>query len=256
MLYSASMRTALIGHTGLVGCNLRRSTDFSEYYNSSNIQSLDGHFDLLVCAGARGTKWLANQDPGEDRASINNLMTALKKAAASRLVLISSVDVFGEPRGVDESTEPFPTHPYGKHRLDLEKFATDHFPRVHRVRLPGLYGVALKKNPIFDILHDHELYKLSGNTVHQYYWLRYLWEDLQIVMDSDLDLIHIATEPVKLSEIAYLFGKTLPETESQFHYDMQTRYASHWGRTGRYLYSRDETLRDLSTFGTQQGELA
>jgi len=247
------MRSALIGHTGLVGCNLRLNTGFTENYNSSNIETLRGHFDLVVCAGARGTKWLANRDPEADRAGIGRLMDALKQMTADRFILISTVDVFGDPREVDESSLPSPAHPYGVHRLELERFVTDRFTRVHRVRLPGLYGEGLSKNPVFDLLHDHELHKLNGHTVHQYYWLKHLWDDLRIVMNNELDLMHIAPEPVSLAEIAALFGKSLPVTGPCFHYDMQTLHAPHWGRSGPYLYTRDETLQDLANYSHQQG---
>jgi hypothetical protein len=35
---------------------------------------------------------------------------------------------------------------------------------------------------------------------------------------------------------------------------MRTRYASGWGRTGPYLYSRHEVLADLKTFAEEHGD--
>ena len=62
------MRAALIGHSGFVGSNLARQTRFDSTYNSSNIESIAGQeFDLLVCAGVRAEKWIANANPDADR---------------------------------------------------------------------------------------------------------------------------------------------------------------------------------------------
>src|SRR3954452_9897381 len=110
------MRSALIGHTGFVGSNLARQHRFDATYNSSNIDSISGEeFDLLVCAGVRAEKWIANANPDADRAGIERLLKAVGTVKAHRAVLISSVDVFIAPAEVDETT-PVVTaglHPYG-----------------------------------------------------------------------------------------------------------------------------------------------
>ncbi|MFQ5504898.1 MAG: pyridine nucleotide transhydrogenase, partial [Planctomycetota bacterium] len=88
-------RRALIGHTGFVGQNLQRQGSFDGLYNSGNIESIaDRSYDLLVCAGAPGVKWKANQEPEVDLASIQRLIRSLERVAARKLVLISTVDVY------------------------------------------------------------------------------------------------------------------------------------------------------------------
>src|SRR5471032_1906206 len=99
------MRTALIGHTGFVGSNLLRQARFDATYNSSNIEAIAGEeFDLLVCAGVRAEKWIANANPAADRGGIDRLIQALTTVKARRAILISSVDVFITPIEVDESS--------------------------------------------------------------------------------------------------------------------------------------------------------
>ena len=69
------MRAALIGYTGFVGSNLARQLRFDATYNTSNIESIAGEeFDLLVCAGVRAEKWIANANPDADRAGIRHRM--------------------------------------------------------------------------------------------------------------------------------------------------------------------------------------
>ena len=127
---------ALIGHTGFVGSNLLRRRDFDATYNSSSIGDIDGRrFDAVVCAGAAGVKWWANQNPGEDRVRIEGLMRHLDTIEASHFTLVSTVDVYDTPVGVDEDDEPSPDrlHPYGRNRLMLERHVVDRFADPSRV---------------------------------------------------------------------------------------------------------------------------
>src|SRR5947209_18546431 len=99
------MTRALIGYTGLVGGTLLRQTRFDDLYNRGNIESIAGRsYDLLVCAGAPAQKWLANREPGPDRANLERLMTALATVKARQVVLISTVDVWPIPVDVDEGS--------------------------------------------------------------------------------------------------------------------------------------------------------
>lgn len=150
------MNSAIIGYTGFVGSNLVRQVDFNSLYNSKNIESIIGKkFDLLVCSGAPAVKWLANKEPEKDLENIKRLTKCLGKVAAKKVILISTVDVYPLPVEVDEDTEIDleVLHPYGKHRLELERFVEARFDSLI-VRLPGLFGDGLKKNIIYDLLHD------------------------------------------------------------------------------------------------------
>src|SRR4029077_1194449 len=110
---------ALIGYSGFVGGNLLAQHPFDARFNSSNIGEIAGRsFDLIVCAGAPSEKWKANADPEGDLANIERLAGAVTGETSRRVVLISTVDVFGRPIDVDEQS-PVPTdglHAYGRHR--------------------------------------------------------------------------------------------------------------------------------------------
>src|SRR5947209_7600902 len=111
MSSEARMSTALIGNTGYVGSTLLRQTRFDELYHSTNIARIEGrHFDLVVCAGLPAAKWLANQDPTSDLANVQSLMKSLKTITAERFLLISTVDVYHQPAGVDEDSPIDATH--------------------------------------------------------------------------------------------------------------------------------------------------
>ncbi|MFO0958329.1 MAG: hypothetical protein U0800_13020 [Isosphaeraceae bacterium] len=249
------MPDALIGHTGFVGGNLLRQRPFDALYRSTDIGELAGKaFDTIVCAGAPAEKWKANQDPERDRANLAPLRDALAKARADRLILLSTVDVFGRPIGVDEDTpvETDGLHAYGLHRYELEQFARDHYDRVLVVRLPGLFGRGLKKNVIYDFLHDNQVEKIHSEAAFQFYGLDRLWADIATALDAGLDLIHLTTEPVTVRElIGHAFDREFrnePPGVTAARYDFQTRHAALYGARGRYIQDRRGVLDDIRAF--------
>jgi hypothetical protein len=244
---------ALIGDTGFVGGNLLRQRAFDATYHSANIEEIGGkRFSLVVCAGAPGAKWKANLDPEGDLANIGKLMRNLGRAGADHFVLISTVDVYPVPVGVDEGTEiaEGAGTPYGRHRLALERFVQERFPTTV-IRLPGLFGPGLKKNVIYDILHDHALEAISPESVFQFYPLARLWDDIEIVRKGGLSLVNFATEPMAVRTIAaeaFGFDFRNPEAPPPVHYDMRTKHAAVFGRSGQYRYDSTEVLLFLRDF--------
>ncbi len=248
------MRRALIGHTGFVGGNFARQRPFEARYRSSDIDAIAGEgFDLVVCAGAPGTKWLANQEPERDRAALQRLMRPLERVRAERFVLLSTIDVFPAPRGVDEASavDSAAASPYGRHRRELEEFVASRFGAHTVVRLPGLFGPGLKKNPIFDLLHENRLEAVPSDGVFQFYDLTRLAADVETAVQAGLALVHFATEPVRIAEIArHAFGRAFenPFGERAPRYDFRTRHAAAFGRAGPYLASQVETLQRIAEF--------
>ena len=146
---------SLVGFTGFVGSNLADSAKFDALYNSKNIAEAYGSkTDLLVYAGVPATKYLANSAPNEDLAVIRQAEENIRKISPKKLVLISTIDVFPTPVEVYETTTPPENEEaYGKNRRELEIWVRDHYPDALIVRLPALYGMNLKKNFIYDMLH-------------------------------------------------------------------------------------------------------
>ena len=113
------MADALIGFSGFVGTTLLKQAAFEAKFRASNIAAIEGQsFDTVVCAGAPAQKWIANQAPEADRQNIDSLIAHLKTVQCKTFVLISTVDVFKDPVGVDERTpvDAAGLHAYGLHR--------------------------------------------------------------------------------------------------------------------------------------------
>lgn len=252
------MVNALVGYTGFVGSTLQKQTSFGALFRSTNVTELAGqHFDTLVCAGAPAQKWLANKEPAQDRASLDLLMRSLETVQCRTFILISTVDVFASPVGVDEGTPVVEEglHPYGLHRRLLEKFVEARFPRRLVARLPGLVGPGLRKNVIYDFHHHNNLTAVESRAVFQFYPMVNLWFDLQTALKAELSLVHLTAEPVQVSRVAsegfgLAFDRVLDGRPAA--YDFRTQHAERFGGRGAYQYSARETLQAVRAYAQSE----
>jgi dTDP-4-dehydrorhamnose reductase len=247
------MTAALIGHTGFVGGNLARQHPFDACFNSRNFRDMAGQrFELLVCAGLPAAKWLCNREPEADWARIAALQDVLARVEARHVVLISTIDVYASPEGVDERTpiDAGAGHAYGRHRLLFERFIESRFPDVLVARLSGLFGPGLKKNVIFDLLHDNCLDAINPASRFQWYDLARLWRDLERCRALGLRLVNLVNEPVPTGAILTRFfpAKVRAGTSPAVAYDVRSREADRLGGAGGYLQGQDEVLADLGRF--------
>lgn len=252
------MENALIGYSGFVGSTLLKQTEFSTLYRSTNIHDIENReFELVVCAGAPAQKWIANREPENDLKNIEALLDPLRTIKCKTFVLISTVDVFKTPIGLDEDTpvEEAGLHPYGLHRRRLEKFVEQNFPNHLIMRLPGLVGPGLRKNVIFDLLNNNNLHTIESRGVFQFYPMANLWSDIQTALNANLSLVHLAAEPISVADVSFKgFGKPFTQELSgqPSRYDMQSRYAEVFGTTGRYQYSMRETLQAIRAYAQSE----
>lgn len=298
----------LVGYSGFVGSNLKMQHPFGALYNSKNIENAFGTKpDLCVYAGVRAEKFLANNKPAADMASIQNAIENIKKIDAKRFVLISTIDVFLNPYGVDENTavsiDNLPA--YGCNRYYLEQWTLNNIKECHIIRLPGLFGKNIKKNFIYDLIHRIppmlseakfrelsaknplilEQYRKQENgfyqclcqneterqslkqafeslgfsalnftdsrAVFQFYNLAYLWEHIEFALRENIRLLHVAVEPVAVTEIYHAvkgcdfineYAKVVPK------YDFRTIYAENLGGKNGYIFDKQQVISDIQHF--------
>ncbi|WP_237173396.1 NAD-dependent epimerase/dehydratase family protein [Paracandidimonas lactea] len=252
------MENALIGFSGFVGSTLLKQAHFSALFRSTNIHEIEnGEFDVVVCAGAPAQKWIANRDPANDRKKIDSLIDHLRTIKCKTFILISTVDVFKEPIGVDESTpvDGSGLHAYGLHRRLLEKFVEQYFPSYLIVRLPGLVGPGLRKNVIFDFLNNNNLHAIESRGIFQFYPMINLWYDIQRALEAGLSLVHLTAEPISVADVSLQgFGRPFIQTlgNPPARYDMQTRHAQIFGSLGQYQYSARETIQAIRAYAQSE----
>lgn len=148
------MHDLLVGSTGFVGGNLRAAHTFAALAHSRDVAAQYGtQPDVCVYAGVPAAMFLANAAPEQDLAVMRAARENIRAIRPKQLVLISTIAVYADSRGCDESVAPagesLPA--YGKNRLQLEHWVREDFPHALIVRLPALYGRGLKKNFLFDL---------------------------------------------------------------------------------------------------------
>ena len=245
---------ALIGWSGLIGGTLLRQRAFDARFRSSDIGEIAGRvFDMVYCAGAPAEKWRANREPDADLAAIARLTGAMEQCRAGRVVLVSTIDVYPVPDGVDESTaiDDGRAEPYGRHRHALERFMVDRWPTTV-VRLPAVFGSGLKKNAVYDLLHDHRVEHLDPRAIYQFYDLQSLSADIDDAVAAGINLINLVPEPLPIGEVAEnVFGRRLairPDVQSAPRYDARTLHGARFGRSDGYILGRDGVLARLRAF--------
>lgn len=252
------MTNALIGYSGFVGSTLLKQAHFSALFRSTNIHEIENReFNIAVCAGAPAQKWIANRDPADDRKKIDSLINHLRTIKCKKFILISTVDVFKEPIGVDESTpvDESGLHAYGFHRRLLEKFVEQHFKSHLIVRLPGLVGPGLRKNVIFDFLNNNNLHSIESRGMFQFYPMINLWYDIQRALEAGLSLVHLTAEPLSVADVSLQgFGRPFTQTlaNQPARYDMQTRHAQIFGSLGQYQYSAREAIQAIRAYAQSE----
>ena len=269
----------LVGSTGFVGGNLLVSHRFAAACHSSDIAAQYGtHPDLCVYAGVPAAMFLANADPAADLAVMRAARENLQKIDPRAVVLVSTIAVYADSRGKDETDEPDEAglSAYGRNRLQLERWVRQDFPGALIVRLPALYGKGLKKNFLYDPLAENGFYKQNGavdaaalraffagndfnalsftdsRSRYQFYDLGRLWQDIAAARSAGLRLLHLCTPPVTAAQVyTAVTGKTgwcnaLPGTP--YDYDLHSRHAALLGGQGPYLCTVQQELDAVRRF--------
>jgi nucleoside-diphosphate-sugar epimerase len=242
-----------VGYTGFVGSNLAKAHTFSSLFRSSDIEAArGGKYDLLVCAGVRAEKWIANKDELGDRQGIERLMDVLRSVHAEQAVLISTTDVYADTRGRTEAdpVDIDTNQPYGRNRALLEEWFRARFPNALIVRLPGLFGPGLKKNVVHDLVKDHEVEKINTDGVHQYYDVRWLWGDILRAQAAGIHTLNLATPPMKVYDLCReVFGVDHRNPAPRpADYDMRSMHDQLLGGEGGYLYTAEQVLHAMRQF--------
>ncbi len=248
------MRSALIGYTGFIGSNLAKQYTFTDLYNSENIDKIEGkEFELIVNAAPYSLRWKADLEPEKDWKRINDLIDHLIEVKTKLFVLISTVDVYPDSIGVDEDSKITEerSRGYGLNRFRLENFIKENFENSVCIRLPQTFGPGLKKNFIFDLIHDNALDFTHKESKFQWYNLENLWKDISIVIENKLSVVNFAVEPIRAREVAkYILDMDFrTETEKPpLNYDMHTKYAKLFDSKGNYIYYKDKVFDELRKF--------
>jgi hypothetical protein len=240
----------LIGHTGFIGSNLKEMFDFDFLYNTSNIQKIsEKDYNHIICSGTPGVKWRANKFPDEDKEKINLLIKSLKNVKAKKFTLLSTIDVYNNPKNVtEENIKSLNHNPYGSHRSILEDFISENFNNFKIIRLPIVYGKYFKKNYLYDLMNSNNLENICLESKVQFYDVSDLVFDIGRYWGINQSVINAATEPVLMRDIIDKFfpnSKENCKSDKVFETNMMTAYSD-----SGYFYSKDSVLSKIKRFVT------
>jgi nucleoside-diphosphate-sugar epimerase len=164
------MRVTVIGANGFVGSAFVRylaakpeiqvvpvtRANYSEHAGKPS--------DLVIEAACNSKKYLSDKEPLVDfEASVAHRFRTLVDFPAGMHLHISSVDVYSELSSADATKEDAQidikkTSNYGFHKLLAEQLVQRYAKKWLIVRLAGMVGPNLRKNPVFDILNGRPLF--------------------------------------------------------------------------------------------------
>jgi nucleoside-diphosphate-sugar epimerase len=173
-----SVEVGVIGAGGFVGSAFARllearSIPCRRISREDYSQSTGDSFDILINANGNSRKYIADQDPRLDfNLSVRSVVESLFDFKYRLYVLISTVDVYNTVSDPSANSENAPLHPetlsnYGFHKLMAERLVQRYAPEWLIIRLAGMVGPGLKKNPVYDLLHGISL-RVHPDSAYQF----------------------------------------------------------------------------------------
>jgi nucleoside-diphosphate-sugar epimerase len=173
------MRVTVIGANGFVGSAFVRFLQARPdieliQVTRKNFDSLPvAHGDVVIEAACNSKKYLADKNQlVEFEASVTHRLQSLQRFPADLQIHISSVDVYNDLTSPATTHEEMPINlarvsTYGLHKLLAEQLVQHYAPRWLIIRLAGMVGPRLHKNPVFDILNGLPL-RVHPDSRYQY----------------------------------------------------------------------------------------
>ncbi len=190
-----NMRICLLGYTGFVGKTvydyLRVEHDVCGLCSTSALIPTE-EFDIVVnCAGS-SKKYLAQKDPAEDFRINMNVLHTLLKLDTKRVVHISSIDARSKP-----------DNNYTISKIITERYIQLYFPDAPILRLGGMVGPNLKKNVVFDIVNNKDIF-ITFDSICNYISTQEVARVVEKVIDLNIKgktITVAASKPIKVNEI-------------------------------------------------------
>jgi len=201
--------------------------------------------ETLIIAAPSAEKWRANASPVEDLTATQRLVEKItQRFRPSRVLLFSTIDVYGTEFGANENSEPKPTTPYGENRKFFASQIQSTFLNTTVVRLPGLYGFGLKKNLLFDILNSRweATDRFNPNSLFQWAEVRWAIRVAKVFLEQGLMVRNLAVEPIRVIDLPIdgAWRQHIDRQEPLIKYGMRT-VATETG----FLLSEEEVRNSL-----------
>ena len=243
----------LIGNTGLVGQTIKQFETFNHEFNSKNLYTFenlakDGDELFLTCLPA--TKWMVNKNLTADIQNINNIINVISKFHYSKITLISTIDVYNDsPLSSNEDYYPNVSKlSYGNNRYMFELMVKEmvKYDDLKIFRLPALFNSLIKKNVIYDLIHNNNVDQINQNSYYQWYNLDNLYNDINLFSTQypNETLFNLFTEPIYTAEIVKLFPHYIDKVKNGDFaiYNYKTKFGDD------YISNKNKVLNEIKQF--------
>jgi nucleoside-diphosphate-sugar epimerase len=162
------MTIAVIGANGFVGSAVLKhiqslGLEVTGVFRDNYEEVKGREYDVVINASNNSKKYISDREPVTDfDLSVTQQMRVLADFPSHLHVLLSSVDVYSDLDSYDYTKEELvpditkASH-YGFHKYLAEECVRHYAPTWLIIRLAGMVGANLKKNPVFDIINDQPL---------------------------------------------------------------------------------------------------
>jgi hypothetical protein len=245
----------LVGNTGLVGQTIKQSETFDYEFNSKNLYTFehlakDGDELFLTCLPA--TKWLVNKNLTADIQNINNIISVISKFHYSKITLISTIDVYNDsPASLHTHEDYYPNVSklsYGNNRYMFELMVREmvKYDDLKIFRLPALFNSLIKKNVLYDLIHNNNVDQINQNSYYQWYNLDNLYDDIKIYSEKypDETVFNLFTEPIYTADIVKLFPHYIDKVKNGdfIMYNYKTKFGNY------YISDKHTVLNEIKQF--------
>jgi nucleoside-diphosphate-sugar epimerase len=210
----------VLGGEGLVGsayARLFRGLGLEHrVVTRANYEALKGTAcTLFINANGNSKKFLADRDPtGEFEASVVSVQRSLEDFRSERYVYLSSGDVYptqaypADSRE-DQAIDVRRLSRYGLHKHLAEQLVRGVHPRFLVMRMGGFVGPGLRKNAVFDLLHDAEVWLTPDSElqfIHTDSAAALVWDLCQKGVEGEV--VNLGGDGVvRLSDVAARLGR-------------------------------------------------
>jgi nucleoside-diphosphate-sugar epimerase len=233
----------IVGGRGLLGSAFVRACErtgrpFAILDRENYANYIGQHCELLINANGNSRKPLARERPLEDfDSSVRSVRATLCDFHFERYIHLSSCDVYpdcSQPAFTNEDVllDPAAQSPYGFHKHLAELCVRHNAANWIILRCGGFVGPGLKKNAIYDILHERPLWLDPASE------LQFLHTDeaARIVLDLadrkiNREVINLCGRgTIALREVLYATGKEVSVQPASpiVKYDVSIRKISQW----------------------------
>jgi hypothetical protein len=242
----------LVGDTGLIGNTLKEKIQFDFTYNTRNISTFnDVEYKnatlYLSCLPA--TKWMVNKNIPLDIININKIIDTISNQKFDRVILFSTIDVYTDTPPLSDENSPIhlKSLSYGTNRYLFELLVKEfvHTDDLKIFRLPALFSKNIKKNVLYDLIHNNNVDQINRNSAFQWYNLDNLTRDVENLIENynNETSFNLFTEPLDTNDIISLFPHYETITYSspvKSEYNYKTIHSE-----SGYIMTKEEVLKEI-----------